>query len=59
MRTFNTAHPIPTPVLMRAEGATKNAAPDAILANNDPPSAAPILPYDIDKGSRQPLVSHS
>jgi hypothetical protein len=31
---------------MSAEGATKNAAPDAILANSEPPSAAPILPYE-------------
>jgi hypothetical protein len=44
--TLRTAHPIPTPVLINAEGATKNAAPDATLASSDPPSVAAIPPYE-------------
>jgi hypothetical protein len=43
--TLRTAHPIPTPVLINADGATKNAAPDATLASSDPPSVAAIPPY--------------
>ena len=47
--TLSTAQPIPIPVLTSAEGATKNAAPDATLANSDPPSAAPMLPWQDER----------